>query len=88
MSEVIQQEQESNVAHSERGKPLPVRVSPTEIRYMTPKQLEESITQEDIQLGLDSAGVWSGLGVTEDEMLAKLREIRYGDDSSSTISPA
>jgi len=87
MSELRQQEKASSSALGQIDKLLLVQISPTEVRYMTPKQLEESITEEDIQLGLDSAGIWSDLGVTEEEMLARLNEMRYGSEPSSIISP-
>ena len=83
----LRQKDTGNAEPSEREKLLPVQVSPTEVCYMTPQQLVDSITDEDIQLGLDSAGIWSDIGMTEDEVLARLNEIRYGSEPSPVISP-
>lgn len=86
MSELRQPQQDKTPVRS-KEKLLAVRTSPTEVRYLTPEQLEESITEEDIQMGLDLAGSWSDLNMSEEELFRALDEIRYGSEPTPPIKP-
>lgn len=78
MNELQQEQQHASSPSDERERCFPVRVSPTEIRYMTEPELETSITEEDIQQGLALAGAWSGLHIPEEEFYAILERNRQG----------
>ena len=84
MSE-LRQEQRNKAPVRSKEKLLAVQVSPTEVRYLTPGELEKSITQDDIQLGLNAAGAWGDLGLTEDELFEELDKIRHGSKPTPLI---
>lgn len=78
MSELYQ-EQQSDSAPMEAGESLfPVRVSPTEVRYLTREELDKAISQDDIQRGLNLAGAWSDLHLSEEELQYTLDKMRTG----------
>jgi hypothetical protein len=87
MSELRQERMPDRAAANEGEKLLAVRVSPNEVRHLTPRELEDSITQEDIQRGLDLAGAWSGLNLSEEELFEALEKMRHGSDPIPPIRP-
>ncbi len=56
---------------------IAVRVGPDEVRHFKSEEdLDAAISQDMIQRGLNLAGTWSDLGISEDEMLQTLNSIR------------
>ncbi len=78
MNELRKEQKQNSDPGGDRGRILPVRVSPTEVRYMTEEEFRNSLSDEDVQRGLALAGSWSGLHLTEEELFRRLSEIRYG----------
>lgn len=87
MSELRQEHRLDRTTVQGKEKLLAVRISPTEVRYLTPQELEQSITQEDVQCGLDLAGAWGNLNMSEEDMFKALQEIRYGSEPTALIKP-
>jgi len=64
-----------------------VRVSPDEVRYFKSEEdLDAAISQDTIQRGLDLAGAWGDLDISEDEMLQALDEIRHGSEPTPPLT--
>lgn len=78
MGEIRQEQIQKNPVANETERRLPIRVSPTEVRYMTEEEFRRSLSDEDVQRALELAGIWSGLNITEEELFRRLNEIRYG----------
>lgn len=87
MSELRQEKVQAGATANKGEKLLAVRTSPTEVRYLTPQELEKSISEEDIQRGLDLAGAWSDLNMSEVEMFEALEKIRHGSEPAPAIHP-
>jgi hypothetical protein len=83
MGEIRQEQKQNNPVANETERLLPIRVSPTEVRYMTEEELRSSLSDEDVQRALDLAGIWSGLNITEEELFRRLNEIRYGPEPTT-----
>ena len=86
MSELRQEGLDKAKAEGEE-KLLAVRISPTEVRYLTSRELEKSITQEDVQPGLDLAGAWGDINMREEDVFEALKKIRYGSEPTPPIRP-
>lgn len=79
MSE-LRQPQFGNETGRIKEKSVPVLVGPNlETRnFSSLEELESSISDEDIEKGLELAGAWSDLNIGEDELFKRLKRIRYG----------
>lgn len=84
MSEARQRQDANSVTYREGDKLFPVQVSPTEVRYMTPQQLADSITDDDIKRGLELAGSFN-IDLSEEELFERLNTIRYGSEPTPEI---
>jgi hypothetical protein len=86
MHELREEQQHANGLRNERERHFSVRVSPTEVRYMTEAELEASISEEDIERGLSLAGAWSDLNIPEEEFYAILERNRQGVEPTPPLS--
>ena len=68
---------------------IAVHVDPDNVRYFKSEEdLDAAISQDTIQRGLDLAGAWGDLDVSEDEMLRALDEIRHGSEPTRPLTLA
>jgi len=64
-----------------------VHVGPNDIHdFEDAQDLAAAISQEDIRRGLDLAGAWSDLDVSEEEMLQALDRIRNESGSTPPVT--
>lgn len=84
MSKLRQEEQAKNTAVQGRERLFPVRISPTEVRYMTEEQLADSITEDDVRRGLELAGSFN-INMSEAELFERLNKMRYGSEPTPPI---
>ncbi len=87
MSELRQEHVQAGASANKGEKLLAVRTRPTEVRYLTSDELEKSISEDDIQRGLDLAGAWSDLNMSEEDMFEALEKIRHGSEPAPVIHP-
>ncbi len=86
MNELRQPHVDSQSAKT-KDRLIAVRVAPDDVRYFTnEEELDAAISQDTIQRGLDLAGAWGDLDVSEDELLRALDEIRHESEPTPSLT--